>query len=537
LRCPSKIGSAEFHARRGSEKKRYKGASIDVLLEDRTVRNPGSFFAYAGYDRPHKFYGSSEFIELEQKFSFMRLLDVSKCFASIYSHTLAWAVKSVQHGKENVSAISFANEFDGLMLFSNYNETNGIPVGAEVSRIFAEIILQSADVRLLRGAAKHRLVLNRDFATRRYVDDYRMFAHSPEALDLLEATLVEALGIFNLHLNDSKSFTFSRPFQTKESRMIAAVGKGVAVYKDHLSTYEAKTNRRLPRAIRSTHNLLKSFINDMKATCLEPGLGYGGLSNYVIATIVQTIEDLIESFRPGESRRNPSLRANYLGAFETLLRTVYYFFAVNVTVDASYKVAKVTILSLRFFLKYLPEFRIGLYEVISELISEVIANPTLHNVSLSNCVPVEVMNIVLASSELPNAYRANLQDIRRRVLTEDRVDYFSYISLIFFYGYTDAKFLAGVEKRLTLRFLDGASPRRNSHDAHFMLDLIGCPYLTNAFRMKVVNSLYHCLELPPGPTLTRQALLAEVEANPWFVNWKQIDLLNHLRKKELSAVY
>lgn len=128
LRRPVKVGSTFFFFNRSADRKQYKGAAIDMLLHDETVRNPGSFFAYDGYDRLYKFYNSQEFVDLEKRFSKMRLTDVSKCFSSIYSHTLAWAVKDVQHGKEATAAVSFANDFDALMQYSNYSETNGIPV-------------------------------------------------------------------------------------------------------------------------------------------------------------------------------------------------------------------------------------------------------------------------------------------------------------------------------------------------------------------------------------------------------------------------
>jgi hypothetical protein len=124
LRRPVKVGSTFFYLNPNADRKRYKGAAIDMLLHDETMRNPGSFFAYAGYDRFYKFFNSDEFVNLEKTFSIMRLTDISKCFSSIYSHTLAWAVKDVQHGKEAPSAVSFANDFDALMQFSNYNETS-----------------------------------------------------------------------------------------------------------------------------------------------------------------------------------------------------------------------------------------------------------------------------------------------------------------------------------------------------------------------------------------------------------------------------
>ena len=46
---------------------------------------------------------------------------------------------------------SFENKIDSLMRHTNFGETNGIIVGAEFSRIFAEIILQQIDIDLLNG--------------------------------------------------------------------------------------------------------------------------------------------------------------------------------------------------------------------------------------------------------------------------------------------------------------------------------------------------------------------------------------------------
>jgi hypothetical protein len=69
-----------------------------------------------------------------------------------------------------------------------------------------------------------------------------------------------------------------------------------------------------------------------------------------------------------------------------------------------------------------------------------------------------------------------------------------------------------------------------------MLDLIACPYLTRVFRSSVLYRLFQGLGISSG-TFFSHAVVGEIQNNPWFVNWKQIDLLNHLRKKELRAVY
>jgi len=68
-----------------------------------------------------------------------------------------------------------------------------------------------------------------------------------------------------------------------------------------------------------------------------------------------------------------------------------------------------------------------------------------------------------------------------------------------------------------------------------LLDLIACPYLDFSVRQQLLLAL--TANLSAFGSFDSVGLVQEIQANPWFVNWAQIDLLNHLRKKELSAVY
>ena len=63
-------------------------------------------------------------------------MDIARCFYHIYTHTIAWAVKGKEQAKELIGKETFENAFDTLMQHANYNETNGIIVGPEISRIF-----------------------------------------------------------------------------------------------------------------------------------------------------------------------------------------------------------------------------------------------------------------------------------------------------------------------------------------------------------------------------------------------------------------
>ena len=85
--------------------------------------------------------------------------------------------------KDSINADTFEKNFDQLMQHTNYNETNGIVVGPEISRIFAEIILQAVDLAILRQLKDKGYTLGRDYEIRRYVDDSYVYTNSRKVLD------------------------------------------------------------------------------------------------------------------------------------------------------------------------------------------------------------------------------------------------------------------------------------------------------------------------------------------------------------------
>jgi hypothetical protein len=218
------------------------------------------------------------------------------------------------------------------------------------------------------------------------------------------------------------------------------------------------------------------------------------------------------------------------------LSALYYFFTMHATVTASYQVAKATILSVRFFKMHLADAGEYVYERVRAIIQEMVHNPSLASIAKSEYVPIEMLNIVLASTELPYEYRINIDEIRTRVIADEKIDYFSIVSLLFYFGrMNDLSFAPEIERKLQRQFLTEASPRRSSHDAHLLLDLIACPFLSKAFRKSCMEVIFG--ELQISATYYSGNLVDEIEKNPWYVNWQEIDLLNQLRKKELRAVY
>ena len=183
-----------------------------------------SFFVYKDYSNIYKFYESRQFYEFQKKFNFLCKLDVSKCFNSIYTHSISWAVYGKQFVKDfylkklsKKFTNSFGDKFDALLRSSNSNETNGIPIGPEISRIFAEIILQNVDLEIEHKLSSSNLELNRDYIIKRYVDDYFIFYNLKENLTIIKNELILCLKEFNLNLNLQKEEYFYCPFITNIS--------------------------------------------------------------------------------------------------------------------------------------------------------------------------------------------------------------------------------------------------------------------------------------------------------------------------------
>ena len=100
-----------------------------------------SYFRYETYGNIYKFYESPQMHSLEKQYSRMLRLDITRCFESIYTHSISWAVVGKNETKKNIAqrkgVENFAEKFDKAMQRLNFNETSGIIIGPEFSRIFA----------------------------------------------------------------------------------------------------------------------------------------------------------------------------------------------------------------------------------------------------------------------------------------------------------------------------------------------------------------------------------------------------------------
>lgn len=220
IRRPQKVASYFFYKDRLHHILLGKKMdSVEMFFNE--YENLKTFFSYKDYTNVYKFYEHYRYQRAEKKFSHLLRLDIQACFESIYTHSIEWAINGgVDSYKDTFQRKdgSIGAVWDSLMQGMNYQETNGIIIGPEFSRLFAEVILQYVDQRveqeLLKLGYRHKV----DYECYRYVDDYFFFYNNEEVKGKVVCLLEDFLKEFKLSLNQEKMHEMERPFITNITR-------------------------------------------------------------------------------------------------------------------------------------------------------------------------------------------------------------------------------------------------------------------------------------------------------------------------------
>lgn len=136
------------------------------------------------------------------KYKYCLVTDVSRCYPSIYTHSIPWAINGRASSKADTNARSatvFGNRLDFIIRQGQDRQTVGIPVGPDTSRVISEIVLSSVDREFL-----HRCKQT-DVPYLRHVDDYWIGGNSAEECETYLQHLRAALSIHELDINELKT--------------------------------------------------------------------------------------------------------------------------------------------------------------------------------------------------------------------------------------------------------------------------------------------------------------------------------------------
>ncbi|MBL6426698.1 MAG: RNA-directed DNA polymerase [Maritimibacter sp.] len=496
-----------------------------------------SFFSLRKYTLLDGFYKSNEIMRLETKFPYLRTIDVSKCFFNIYSHSVTWAVKEKAFSKSHSSKYSFEGRFDQIMQKANYNETNGIPVGPEFSRVFAEVIFQRIDLNIIEKMKP--LVFGKDFTIRRYVDDFFLFALNPETIDSLTKCVEACLEEYKLYPNTRKQSDFFRPFVTNITRakkgvenscgaLIEISARSLTRNRDTLDdSREADVAR---KTIKETSKAYRATLEEIRHVIAETKSTFSEVSSPIYSKIIESLLIL--------SKMTPSEAQGYSEDISTrlrgLLRILFYSLASDFRVAPIFRCQKAVGLARQVAGRIGEEGSQVLDALIIFELSELFTNYASNEEA--GCVPIEVCNIVVLASLVDAnlfAKQPPVQEFLRSAAQKTEFSYFSFLCILFLVGKAEGDFSAikgHIAKSVRKRLLAEKNELRRSSEVYLLFsDFVSCPHLDEALRAQVINEMLGVAVAPVE--------VATIAPHFAFVDWTGNKAPYILHRKRLQPVY
>lgn len=147
--------------------------------------------------------------------------DISKCYPSIYTHAIPWALVGKDVAKDNTrKKEEWYNQIDHFAQISKNGETHGLLIGPHTSNILSEIILCAIDEELSKKYDSYI----------RNIDDYICYANTKEDADNFIIDLNRELRKYDLLLNHKKTEIYELP--------ICVVETWIHKIQNHMTTFQ-----------------------------------------------------------------------------------------------------------------------------------------------------------------------------------------------------------------------------------------------------------------------------------------------------------
>ncbi|EIK4809221.1 RNA-directed DNA polymerase [Vibrio parahaemolyticus] len=500
-----------------------------IELEGQNYENLKSFFVYKKYRNIFEFYESSDHHWCEKRFNYLSKLDVSHCFDSIYTHSIAWAVLRKDFAKMNLSKTksSFPFKFDQLMQRLNYNETNGILIGPELSRIFAEIIMQSIDNDVIYDLKKDNCLLGRDYQVYRYVDDFFIFYNDEGVFEKIRNSIQINLKKYKLSLNPHKEERYSRPIITP----ITIAKKKIAnLISDRIKYNSSDDSDSIDIYIHQN-----SLSTDFKSILSDSGVTYSDILNYSLAIVERKVKKVFKDY--SDMLNDESRERQLINALVSIINFTYFIYSVTPKVNSTIKLCRI----IQQIILFIKDQKLGIeyQHVIFKCIFDNSCS-ILDKYSISKATPIETLYLLVLIRQLGKYYWLdestlvkyfNIAFDNDRFIFDDNLNFFSITSLLFYI--CDKKRYASVKRDLLIHIDTIYDSRKDSllNDSemiHLTLDLISCPYIGMPFKKSLLNR--YGID---KPLVRRMISLNKF----WFTKWDNFDFAKELDAKLSKEVY
>lgn len=520
-------------------------------LDDITESNyedkfSSSYFSYDGFTLLYKFFNSLKFQSIEKKYSYFLRFDIAKCFSSIYTHSISWAIKGRLYSKDNISSNSFDGKLDTIIRRMNDNETNGIIVGPEFSRIFAEIILQSVDIsvekRLVLKGYKHKV----DYTVQRYVDDYFVFTNNEATANDIYSIFIDELSKIKLYINESKEQRDRRPFITKltiaKTQVIDEINlffKSIRRDKSHL---ERKNQQSIPSLIYiyKPYTRSNSLITKIKGIIKKNDTNYDAFSGLVLSVFRSRLQKINQEI--SHIKDINSYSSTYRNFIVFCIDFLVFLFSMNIKSRTSHLMSQIVVIIGEITNRLLNQDK---NEIIKKLKDE---TSILIDLAIHNYKPrVEFINYIIS---LKSIFKNNVVNddaiikfygLDAMTKSEIHLDYFEITTALYLLCQDNKNtVIKEILYELALEKVNtNKTPRNSSEIAHLILDLGTFPYVS-IDKYKEIIKLYHFKTYGTIPTTDEiNNIFKKIKKNKnFFIDWNEsINIKKLLQKKEMQRGY
>lgn len=520
------------------EEEHNEEVEVEPEILDQESRLLKSYFNYRKYDLIYKFFDSYEFFKLEQRFQFVLSLDISKCFYNIYTHSICWAVKDKHSAKENSKKISFENTFDTLMQKANYNETNGILVGPEISRIFAEIILQKIDVDVQVALEELGVRIGSEYEIKRYVDDYYVFANQQSLLERILKILEQKLEFYKLYFNTDKTLLKASPFVHEIAVCRFDIKTILNEFENIvLKSYNDENQERhfVLEEINRPQAVSRELIKKMQYATKRNNLTYDIIGKEVLGHCKKTLTKALKRKLHLENEKT------FVNLCLVILDIAFFAYSMDTRVNTTFKISQLLVLVCKAVKEYSPELKHTLFSKIVQEADHVMSN--FRQRIGDEKSGIEILNLLIALKEIRSQqFLYSEARVKRLIGIKEEEDIFNlnYFELLgLLYYIEDEDLYAGLksmlEKAIMAKFVPGPKIFSSSELTMLFFDSITCPYI----KLEVKRKIIRLGKYADGSNEIIDARINDICSNiSWFIDWDtEIDLERVLKEKEWRSSY
>lgn len=515
----SRFSYVEDRLHKSRRHSRVRGLEI---AEDE-VEHFVSYFRYSRFPNINKFYESRLFHAMEARFAHQRRLDITRCFESLYTHSVDWAVRGHYASKRGINDSNFSSDLDRLFSDANNGQTNGVLVGPEFSRIFAEIILQRIDQEVETKLAARGLELGLHYWVGRYVDDYFIFCSSEvmaaEIQDLIESELEK----FNLRFNKAKQLDFTGPSHSPIHTAKQAIAKRFSEYFDRAFSYAEKGTKK------GSQPDVNKLISAFKAVLHGEGVAPAEVGNFTLGVVEKRIRKLrgkIANLRRDQAEAATSVMRD-------VTKLVEFVYLASSSVPTAIRASR-TLLLLTGMMRdesFDRDLQLALRGELDRVTVDVLARSVRDD---AGAVGAERYYWLLLHAELGRALLLTAEEVRRFVALDEKskpMDYLGIVtSLLYMRGrsrYSALRTEIEVIAEERVEFLHPDSAER----AMLQADLLACPYIEAGKKRSWLTSWF------PNEAAADIQDAMDVWPENVFTKWEGFDLSAALNSKRRREVY